>query len=242
MSLQRSERRAGGIPQSGAREGLSRPPARVLVAASYPAMRAGIRLVLEENGFEICAEASNAKSAAAASLRERPEICLVHINLDGDGIAAAALVKERTPATATIVLARTPDVDELVDALRAGASGYVPESAGAEGIARAVEVVRRGDPAIPRELLGALAEEFRARGLRRRVSRRGRAAVELTRRQSEVLELLRQGLSTAEIAERLRIAPVTVRRHVGLAMGKLAAEDRAAAMRMLDESEGSSGV
>jgi DNA-binding NarL/FixJ family response regulator len=149
-----------------------------------------------------------------------------------------ALVKERTPATATIVLARIPDVDELVDALRAGASGYVPESAGAEGIARAVEVVRRGDPAIPRELLGALAEEFRARGLRRRVSRSGQTAVELTRRQSEVLELLRQGLSTAEIAQRLRIAPVTVRRHVGLAMGKLAAEDRASAMRILDESEG----
>ena len=212
----------------------------MLVAASYPAMRAGIRLVLEENGFEVCAEASDARSAAAAALRERPEICLVHINLggEGDGIAAAALVKERTPATATIVLARVPDVDELVDALRAGASGYVPESAGAEGIARAVEVVRRGDPAIPRELLGALAEEFRARGLRRRVSRSGRTAVELTRRQSEVLELLRQGLSTAEIAKRLRIAPVTVRRHVGLAMGKLAAEDRAAAMRILDESEG----
>jgi len=145
MPLQRSEHRPGGIPPTGAREGASRPPARVLVAASYPAMRAGIRLVLEENGFEICAEASDAKSAAAASLRERPEICLVHINLDGDGIAAVALVKERTPATATIVLARIPDVDELVDALRAGASGYVPESAGAEGIARAVEVVRRGE-------------------------------------------------------------------------------------------------
>jgi DNA-binding NarL/FixJ family response regulator len=219
---------------------VTRPAVRVLVAASYPAMRAGIRLVLEENGFEVVAEASDGKSAAAAAMRERPEICLVHINLDGDGIAAAALVKDRAPATATIVLARVPDVDELVDALRAGASGYVPESAGADGIARAVDVVCRGDPAIPRELLGALAEEFRARGLRRRVSRSGRAAVELTRRQSEVLELLRQGLSTAEIAARLRIAPVTVRRHVGLALGKLAAEDRAAAMRMLDESEGSS--
>jgi DNA-binding NarL/FixJ family response regulator len=57
----------------------------VLVAASYPAMRAGIRLVLEENGFEICAEASDAKSAAAASLRERPEICLVTSTSTGTG-------------------------------------------------------------------------------------------------------------------------------------------------------------
>jgi DNA-binding NarL/FixJ family response regulator len=202
-------------------------------------MRAGIRLVLERNGFEVCAEAADAMSAAASALRERPEICLVHIHLGGGGgIAAVALVKERTPATATIVLARVANLEELVDALRAGASGYVPESAGAGGIARAVETVRRGDPAIPRELLGALAEEFRARGLRRRVSRTGKAAVELTRRQSEVLELLRQGLSTAAIAERLHIAPVTVRRHVGLALGKLAAKDRAAAMRILDDSDG----
>jgi DNA-binding NarL/FixJ family response regulator len=65
----------------------------------------------------------------------------------------------------------------------------------------------------------------------------GRPVAELTRRQSEVLELLRRGLSTAEIAERLFISPVTVRRHVGLALGKLAAEDRAAALRVLEESE-----
>src|SRR5436190_21152169 len=116
MSLQRNKPLGGETPLFGARRGVRRPPARVLVAASYPAMRAGIRLVLEENGFEVCAEAADAKSAAVLALRERPEICLVHINLGGDGIAAVALVKERTPATATIVLARTPDVDELVDA------------------------------------------------------------------------------------------------------------------------------
>ena len=65
----------------------------------------------------------------------------------------------------------------------------------------------------------------------------GRPAVELTRRQSEVLELLRRGLSTAEIAERLQISRVTVRRHLGLAVGRLDAKDRAAALRALDEAE-----
>jgi DNA-binding NarL/FixJ family response regulator len=73
--------------------------------------------------------------------------------------------------------------------------------------------------------------------LRRRVKVAGRPAVDLTRRQSEVLELLQRGLSTAQIAERLFIAPVTVRRHLGLAIGKLRAEDRAAALRVLEESE-----
>jgi len=211
--------------------------ARVLVAASYPAMRAGIRHVLEQVGYEICAEASDARGAAAAALRERPDLCLVHINLRGGGIEAVAQIKARVPATGALVLARAADLDELVDALRAGASGYVPEDSGAEGIARAADAVRRGDASIPRELLGALAEEFRARGLRRRVSRAGQSTVELTRRQSEVLELLRQGLSTAEIAARLRISPVTVRRHLGLALGKLAASDRAAAVRLLEASD-----
>jgi DNA-binding NarL/FixJ family response regulator len=215
---------------------VTEPSARVVVAASYPAMRAGIRLVLERNGYEVCGEAGDARSAATTAARERPDLCLVHINLTGGGIAAVALVRARAPGTAAVVLARVAEVDELVDALRAGASGYVPESAGAEGIARAVDAVRRGDPAIPRELLGALADEFHARGVRRRVRRAGGTAVELTRRQSEVLELLRQGLSTGAIAQQLHISPVTVRRHLSLAVGKLDAEDRSAALRALDGS------
>jgi DNA-binding NarL/FixJ family response regulator len=129
------------------------------------------------------------------------------------------------------------DADELIDALRAGASGYVLETGGPAGISRALQAVRRGEPAIPRELLGALADEFRARGLRRRVQVPGRPAVELTRRQSEVLELLRRGLSTGEIADRLQISAVTVRRHLGLAVGKLNAKDRDAALRALEQAE-----
>ena len=76
-----------------------------------------------------------------------------------------------------------------------------------------------------------------ARGLRRRVQVPGRPSVELTRRQSEVLELLRRGLSTSEIADRLQISSVTVRRHLGLAIDKLAAKDRAAALRALEQAE-----
>ncbi len=212
-------------------------PARVLVVAAHPGMRAGIRALLERSGFEVCAEGGSAQRAAAAALRERPELCIVHGNIPGGGIAAVGLIKTRVPATAAVLLAPRADAEELIDALRAGAAGYVLESTGPDGIARALDAVRRGEPAIPRELLGALADEFRARGLRRRVTVPGRPVAELTRRQSEVLELLRRGLSTAEIAERLFISPVTVRRHVGLAMGKLAAGDRAAALRLLDESE-----
>jgi DNA-binding NarL/FixJ family response regulator len=217
---------------------MSKASARVLVVAAHPGTRAGIRVLLERIGFTVCAEAATGAAGAAAALRSRPELCIVHGGLEGGGIPAVGLIKMRAPATAVVLLAQKADAEELIDALRAGAAGYVIEATGAPSIGRALEAVRRGEPAIPRELLGALADEFRARGLRRRVSVPGRPPAELTRRQSEVLELLRRGLSTAEIAERLLISPVTVRRHVGLAIGKLAAHDRAAALRVLEEAEG----
>ena len=205
--------------------------------AATPGVRAGIRGLLEANAFVVTAEAADGVTAAAAAIRASPDFCVVHGGEGKDGIAALALVKTRAPATAVVLLVERADADELIDALRAGASGYILESGGPAGIGRALQAVRRGEPAIPRELLGVLADEFRARGLRRRVNVPGRPAVELTRRQSEVLELLRRGLSTAEIAARLQISRVTVRRHLGLAMGKLHAKDRAAAVRALEEAE-----
>jgi DNA-binding NarL/FixJ family response regulator len=195
-------------------------------------------MLLERGGFVVCAEAASAERGAALALRELPELSVVHGSLPGGGVSAVGRIKTRVPATAVVLLTRRPDADELIDALRAGASGYVLETLGFQGVSRALQAVRRGEPAIPRELLGALADEFRARGLRRRINVPGRPAAELTRRQSEVLELLRRGLSTAEIAERLLISPVTVRRHLGLALAKLAAKDRATALRVLEQSEG----
>jgi DNA-binding NarL/FixJ family response regulator len=216
---------------------VTRPVGRVLVAATYPAVRSGIRVLLEDAGFDVSIEAADAEAAAAAALRERPQLCAIHAGLRGGAIEAVAKIKLRVPATGVVLIAPKPDLDELIDALRAGASGYVVETAGADGIARAFHSVGRGDPALPAELLAALAEELRARGLRRRVMVAGRGTVDLTRRQSEALELLRQGFTTIEIATRLRISPVTVRRHLGIAMEKLSADDRAAAVRALEQSD-----
>jgi DNA-binding NarL/FixJ family response regulator len=226
---------AHAMPRSG--DQADAPKARALVVAPTPGVRAGIRALLEASGFVVAAEAAEGITAAAAAIRLRPDICVVHGGERHEGVAALALVTTRAPATAAVLLVTRADADELIDALRAGASGYILEGGGPSGIGRALQAVGRGEPAIPRELLGALADEFRARGLRRRVQVPGRPAVELTRRQSEVLELLRRGLSTAEIAARLQISRVTVRRHLALAAGKLNAKDRAAAVRALEEAE-----
>jgi len=210
---------------------------RVVVAGAHLPTRTGIRLVLERNGFEICAEAPDADSAVAAVLRERPELCLVDADLPGGAMLATARITTRAPATDTVVLAAKADEQGVVDALHAGAAGYLPLEADPEGLIRALRAVRRGEPAVPRSLLGPLVDQFRVRERRRRVNVRGGFEVELTRRQSEVLELLRDGLSTTEMPARLGLSPVTVRRHLSLVLEKLGVSDRAEARDLLEEEE-----
>jgi DNA-binding NarL/FixJ family response regulator len=210
---------------------------RVVVAGAHLPTRTGIRLVLEGNGFEICAEAPDANGAVAAVLREKPELCLVDADLPGGAMLAIARMTTRAPGTDTVVLAAEADEQGVVDALHAGASGYLPLEAEPEGLIRALRAVRRGEPAVPRSLLGPLVDQFRVRERRRRISVRGGFEVELTRRQSEVLELLRDGLSTADMAARLGLSPVTVRRHLALVLGKLGVSDRAEARQLLEEEE-----
>ena len=208
-----------------------------MVAGAHLPTRTGIRLVLERNGFEICAEATDAKGAVAAVLREKPELCLVDADLPGGAMLATARITTRAPATDTIVLAAQADEQGVVDALNAGASGYLPLDGDPDGLIRALRAVRRGEPAVPRSLLGPVVDQFRVRERRRRVSVRGGFEVELTRRQSEVLELFRDGLGTTEIAGRLGLSPVTVRRHLSLVLEKLGVSDRAAARHLLEEEE-----
>ena len=216
---------------------MTRDRARVLVAESQLPTRQGIRLLLQQNGFEVCAEAADANAALRGALRERPALCLVDANLRGGGIGAAGRICSRVRDTEVVVLADKPDESELLEAVRAGASGYLQKNMSPEAFSRALHGALRGEPAFPRALLAPVLEEFRARHERRRLRLPGRPTVDLSRRESEVLDLLRRGLATAEIADRLDISPVTVRRHVGLLLRKLGVPDRATALRLLERSE-----
>jgi DNA-binding NarL/FixJ family response regulator len=210
---------------------------RVLIAESQQPTRQGLRLLLEGNGFEVCAEAADASTALRAALRERPALCLVEAKLRGGGIRAAGRICSRVPETEVVVLSDSADENELLESLRAGASGYLQKNLAPEALARALHATLRGEAAFPRALLGPVVDEFRARHDRRRLRLPGRPAIELSRRESEVLDLLRRGLATAEIADRLDISPVTVRRHIGLLLRKLRVPDRAAALKLLERSK-----
>jgi DNA-binding NarL/FixJ family response regulator len=210
---------------------------RVIVADDHPATRAGVRAALESSGFTVCAEVADGPAAVEAAVRERPEICLLDIHMPGSGIAAAAEISALVPETAIIMLTVSLADEDLFAALRAGASGYLLKDTNPTRLPLALEGVLRGESALPRVLVGRLIEEFRGRERRRRIPLVAQNKAKLTSREWEVLELLREGRSTAEIADRLYVTRVTVRSHVAAILRKLKVSDRVSAVRLF-ENEG----
>jgi DNA-binding NarL/FixJ family response regulator len=211
------------------------PPVRVLVADEHAPMRMGLRDSLEGEGFVICVEATDAPAALAAALRERPDACLLDVNMPGNGIWAAREITARLPETAVVMLTSSESDADLFDALRAGAAGYLPNDMDPARLPQALRGVLAGEAALPRRLVARLIDEFRSHERRRQLLAQPHRGAELTSREWEVLELMGEGLTTAGIAERLFVSPVTVRRHISSLLKKLGLPNREAALRLLDE-------
>ncbi|MGH2684463.1 MAG: response regulator [Actinomycetota bacterium] len=211
---------------------------RVLIADEHPSTRAGVRRALEGHGFAICAEVASEADALEAALRERPDLCILDVELPGGGIRAARRIGAGIPEAAIVMLTVSNDDEDLFDALLAGASGYLPKDMVPDRLPDALRGVLAGETALPRTLVTRVLEEFRAReGRRRRFTLKGRR-LQLTGREWEVLQLLRDGLTTSQIAGRLFVSPVTVRTHVAAVLKKLGVTDRASAIALFDEPEG----
>lgn len=201
---------------------------RLLIADRAPT-RVGIRMALNGN-VDVCAEADDSEQAIRAAMREQPDVCLVGDHIAGDGIAAIRGVCRAAPDCAVVVLAQTHDVEYLLDCVRAGAVGYVPGPLDAERLQRIVRAVAANEAVVPRSMVLELLLELRGGGT---------GADALTGRESQVLGMLRRGHKTREIAERLEIAPVTVRRHISELVRKLGVEDRAGLTAMPTPGRGS---
>lgn len=210
-------------------------PATVLLADDHASTRAGVRMALEGKGFTLCAEAEDARGAVEAALRERPDICLLDVHMPGNGITAAAEIGLQLPETAVVMLTVSTDEHDLFASLRAGARGYLLKDTNPDRLPLALQGVLHGEAALPRVLVTRVIDEFRRRDRRRLYLRARPATAQLTEREWDVLELMRDGLSTAEIGERLSISPVTVRRHVSEILRKLRVPDRESALRLLAE-------
>lgn len=194
-----------------------------LLIADRDATRAGIRLALEGE-VEICAEADHTEQAIRAAKREQPDVCIVSDDLQGSGLTAVRGVSRAAPGASVVVLCQREDADLLLDYVRAGAVGYVPGALDAQRLRRVVRAVAANEAIVPRSMVLELIREVRDRG---------NGAGALTGRESQVLGMLRRGHNTAEIADRLEIAPVTVRRYVSDLVRKLGVENRAGLTKLV---------
>jgi DNA-binding NarL/FixJ family response regulator len=206
---------------------------RVLIADDHPPTRVGVRSALEAGGFAVVAEVATGPAAVAAALELAPDICLLDIHMPGGGIVAADRITQLVPSAAVVMLTVSRDDRDLFDALRAGAVGYLLKDMDPDRLPLALQGVLAGEAALPRNLVARLMDEFRGRDSHRLLRRPAPTDARLTAREWEVLDCMREGLRTAEIATRLFVSSVTVRTHISAIMRKLKVSDRETAVRML---------
>jgi DNA-binding NarL/FixJ family response regulator len=209
---------------------------RVLIADDQQLVRTGFRLILESKGdIEIVGEATNGREAIALAKAHRPDVVLMDIRMpELDGIEATRQLtaEDHEPPTRVLILT-TFDLDEYVyDALRAGASGFLLKDAAASQLAAGVRMVAAGDALLAPTITRRLIEQFTTSlppepppGLD-----------ELTPRELEILRLVAQGKSNAEIATELVIADTTVKTHVARLQMKLGLRGRIQAVVLAYET------
>lgn len=200
---------------------------RVLVADDQRVVREGLVLLLELlAGIEVVGAAADGEQAVALAAELRPQAVLMDLRMPRvDGVEATRRLRERDPGIRVIALTTYDDEQSVVQALRAGARGYLTKDAGAAEIRQALEAVVRGeaaiDPAVQHHLVDALATG---------PGTAGELPDGLTAREAEVLSLIAEGLTNAEIADHLVVSEATVKSHINHLFPKIGARDRAQAV------------
>lgn len=204
----------------------------VLLAEPDAPTRTGIRAALEATGFAVVAEPADADEALHDAQRTLPGVCLIDAGLPGGALEAVRAIHHAVAATKVLILTTSDDPPDLVAAVRAGTSGYLRKDTDPARLPATIRGVLDGEAALSRRLTLRLMEALRTRDAGRAVATRPGGPA-MTDRELDVLEALTEGLSTAQVAHRLSISEVTVRRHISASMTKLGVADRAAAIAAL---------
>ena len=203
----------------------------VVIADDQTLVRTGFRLILDEAGITVTAEAANGKEAVAAVLQHRPDVVLMDIRMPVmDGLEATRRILASKPGSGCrIIILTTFDLDQYVyAALTAGASGFLLKDTSPEQLVAAVQTVRSGDALLAPSITRRLIERFAPHQPDQFISRAGLS--DLTAREREVLRLLARGLSNAELATELTVSTATVKTHVASILTKLQLRDRVQAV------------
>ncbi|WP_375389404.1 response regulator [uncultured Amnibacterium sp.] len=197
---------------------------RVLVADDHPIVRAGVVALLESaEGMEVVAAVADGAAALAESRRLQPDVVLMDLRMPGmDGVAATAAIVAASPATRVVVLTTYETDDAILDAITAGARGYLLKAAPEQEILAGVRSVAAGATVLAPGIAAALA-----RGVQR-----DRTAPRLSPRELEVLALVAEGESNPGIAARLHLSEATVKTHLLHVFEKLGVNDRTRAVTL----------
>ena len=192
----------------------------VMVVDDHPIWRDGVARDLAEEGFEVVATADSVRAAVARAAAVRPDVVLMDMQLpDGTGTEATAGVVEASPDTRVLVLSASAERADVLDAVKAGASGYLVKSASRAELVDAVTATAGGQAVFTPGLAGLVLGEFR-----RIADGDGDSAAStppITERETEVLRLVAKGLTARQIATRLGLSHRTVENHVQSTLRKL---------------------
>lgn len=203
-------------------------PVRVLLADDHKLVCAGMRLLLEGlEGVGVVAEAHDGREALGLIKAHRPDLVLMDVAMKGlNGLEAAAQVKKEFPETRVIILSMYSSEEHVLQALRAGASGYLLKDSATQDLELAIRMVMRGEiylsPPISKQVIGDYLQ---------RVSHGEKSTDLITHRQREILQLIAEGRTTKEIGHRLHLSIKTIETHRAQLMDRLDIHDLAGLVR-----------
>jgi len=196
---------------------------RVLIVDDHSLFRDGISSLLQAAGFDVVGGAGNGQEAITAALRLRPELILMDVSMpEMNGIEAARHIKAQLPEVKIVMLTVSDDDRVLIDAVKAGASGYLLKSLDSTEFVAMLEGVQRGESAMQRQTMSRLLDSLSD------FSRE--TTIELTLRELELLKWVAQGYSNKAIAKEMSISPNTVKYHMKSVLQKLGVQNRAEAV------------
>ncbi|GAA1238548.1 response regulator [Pseudonocardia alaniniphila] len=200
----------------------------VMVVDDHPIWREGVARDLTERGLTVVATAADADAAVRIAVAARPRVVLMDLNLDGtSGVRAIEGILQKLPETRILVLSASGEHTDVLEAVKAGATGYLLKSAGADELLAAVQRTADGFPVFTPGLAGLVLGEYR----RLAGEPDGPAVPALTERETEVLRLVAKGLTARQIGERLVLSHRTIESHVQSTLRKLQMHNRAQLVR-----------
>jgi DNA-binding NarL/FixJ family response regulator len=197
---------------------------RVMLVDDHDLFRTGLRNLLEEQGVQIVAEASDGSTALSLVLELAPDVVVMDLNMPGmNGIEATREIARLAPLTRVVVLTISDQDGDVMDAILAGACGYLLKDSSIQDLMQGIRAASVGEALISPHIAAKVLQRIRASGIDPDTATRG---PELSDRETEVLRLIANGKDNAEIAGELHISPKTVKNHISNILMKLQIENR----------------